>query len=199
MPLSAEDAQAATDETLARLSLKDDSAFYFLMRRYEPKILRYIQRMTRLARDACEDLLQEIFIKLFRNLNGFDSRLQFSSWAYRIAYNEIVSQYRKNKRHAELTVTLDDGEGEALLSGFLSDTTDVQTRYLSAEKHEQVDKALAQLPAMYREILILRYLEEMSYREIGDIIRKPAGTVATLINRAKSKFEKIAKRYQLDR
>ena len=186
-----------SDEELVRASLADEDAFYFLMKRYEPKLLRYVHRMTRISREEAEDLLQDIFIKIYRNLNGFDSNLKFSTWAYRIAHNEIISQYRKKKGKPSLE-TLDVGHEEIeYLADFFSETLNVETQFFSLEKAAQVRKAIGELPPKYRDILVLRYLEEMSYKEIGDILRKPSGSVATLVNRAKAKFKKVATKRQL--
>jgi RNA polymerase sigma-70 factor (ECF subfamily) len=186
-----------TDEQLVQMSLQDEDAFYVLMKRYEPIMLRYIKRMTRISREDAEELLQEIFIKIYRNLNGFDINLKFATWAYRIAYNEIVSQYRK-KRRISLTESLDgDNESQPLVD-FLAGTLDMEAHYLSREIAAKVENALEELPSKYREILVLRYFEEMSYKEISDVLRKPPGSIATLVNRAKSKFKKIAMRHQLN-
>ena len=187
-----------SDEELVRASLADEDAFYFLMKRYEPKLLRYVHRMTRISREEAEDLLQEIFIKIYRNLNGFDQNLKFSTWAYRIAHNEIIGQYRKTKRkHDSETLDTVDEEAQSL-SDFFAGVLNVEAQYLSHEKAGKVRKSLGELPPKYQDILVLRYLEEMSYKEISDILRKPPGSVATLINRAKAKFKKIAKKHQLE-
>jgi len=71
-------------------------------------------------------------------------------------------------------------------------------KYTSLDSARQVRKALNKLPAKYRDVLVLRFLEEKSYNEISDILRMPSGTVATLINRAKVKFKKVAQHYHLD-
>ncbi|MBN1906521.1 MAG: sigma-70 family RNA polymerase sigma factor [Deltaproteobacteria bacterium] len=189
----------ATDEVLANKSLHDEDAFYLLMKRYEPLLLRYIHRMTQVNREEAEDLLQDIFIKVYRNLNGFDINLKFSTWVYRIAHNEIISQYRKTRRD-RLTFELDDERNEtSSLVNFLSGTLNLEAEYLNREKSTEVATALSELAPKYREILVLRYFEELSYEEISDILRKPPGSVATLLNRAREKFKKIAERYQLDR
>lgn len=189
----------ATDEALAQSSLHDEDAFYLLMKRYEPVLLRYIHRMTQINREEAEDLLQDIFIKVYRNLNGFDINLKFSTWVYRIAHNEIISQYRKTRRD-RLTFELDDERDEtSSLVNFLSGTLNLEAEYLNREKSTEVTRALSELAPKYREILVLRYFEELSYEEISDILQKPPGSVATLLNRAREKFKKIAERYQLDR
>ena len=183
------------DEQLVQLSLKDQDCFYYLMKRYETKILRYINRLTNVSHEEAEDILQEIFIKAYQNLNGFNQKLKFSSWIYRIAHNEIINQYRKNKlRLAVIPLNIED---KANLIDSISDKTETNGEYVSLENAEKIREALAMLPDKYREILVLRYLEDKSYNEISDILRKPPGTVATQINRAKASFKKIVRRYKL--
>jgi RNA polymerase sigma-70 factor (ECF subfamily) len=187
-----------TDEELVICSLQNEDAFYSLIKRYEPVLIRYIHRMTRVNSEDAEDLLQDIFIKLYRNLNGFDTNLKFSSWVYRIAHNEIISQYRK-KKQAQYSVELDANDEESgHLASFLSDTLNIESEYLDKEKTASVRAALEELAPKYRDVLVLRYFEDLNYDEISDILRKPSGSVATLINRAKDKFKKIAERYKLE-
>ncbi len=193
---SRETYETKSDEELVQLSIADVDAFYFLIKRYEPKILRYIRRMTGSKPDKAEDILQEIFLKVYRNLNSFDPTLKFSSWVYRIAHNEMINQYRKDKQTSG-TVSLDDTD-EIDLSAKLIYDEDIHKTYVYGETAEAVKKALQSLPVKYRDVLILRYFEDKDYNEISDILRKPPGTIATLLNRAKSKFKKIARQYQLD-
>lgn len=188
--------ESKSDEELVQLSIADVDAFYFLIKRYEPKILRYISRLTGGKQDKAEDILQEIFIKVYRNLNSFNPKLKFSSWVYRIAHNEIINQYRKDKPRSG-TVSLDDTD-EIDLSTKLIYDEDIHNTYVHGETAETVKKALEELPLKYREVLFLRFFEDKDYKEISDILRKPPGTVAALLNRAKSKFKKIARQYQLD-
>jgi RNA polymerase sigma-70 factor (ECF subfamily) len=190
------DYENISDEQLVQFSLKDQDCFYYLMKRYEIKLLRYIKRLTTVSREEAEDIMQEVFIKVYRNLNGFNQKLKFSSWIYRIAHNEIINQYRKTRhRLAIIPLNIED---EANLIDSINDTIEIDGAYEKLENAERVRKALAELPNKYREILVLRYLEDKSYGEISDILRKPPGTVATQINRAKASFKKIAGRYQLD-
>jgi RNA polymerase sigma-70 factor (ECF subfamily) len=75
----------------------------------------------------------------------------------------------------------------------------MESDYLVREMGVEVKKVLEKLAPKYRDVLVLRYLEELSYEEISDIIQKPSGSVATLLNRAKEKFKKLAEQYQLER
>ena len=172
-PLSAY--EQMTDEELVKSSLQNEDAFYSLIKRYEPVLLRYIRRMTQVNREEAEDLLQDIFIKIYRNLNGFDTNLKFSTWAYRITHNEIISQYRK-KRQNRYSVELDADDKESRsIAGILTDTLNVESDYLDKEKARTVRTALEELPSKYRDILVMHYFEELNYREISDILQKPSG------------------------
>ena len=190
--------EQVTDEALVKRSLQHEDALYSLMKRYEPVLLRYINRMTKVSKEEAEDLLQEIFIKVYQNLNGFDTNLKFSTWVYRIAHNEIINHYRKNKRD-RFTVELDaDDEDVRSLSVFLTDTLNIESQFINREKANAVRKVIGELSQKYQDILVLYYFEDLSYSEISDILRKPPGTVATLLNRARAKFKKIAEQHKLE-
>jgi len=167
-----------TDEELAALAIKDEAAFKLIISRYKDRLFYYLKRLTLLHNDDLDDILQQVFIKIYYNLNGFDLTLKFSSWVYRIAHNEAMSYYRKNHRVENLDkiVLIDD----------LSDLATDLDRQLESSL---VAKTLADLDPKYREVLTLKYFSEKNYQEISDILAKPAGTVATLINRAKKQFK----------
>ena len=180
-----------SDTELVALTLQDPEYFTPLVERYETKLFRYIRRFSGLVKECAEDVLQETFLKIYRNLNGFDEDLIFSSWAYRIAHNETVSYLRKHRDKETIALENDDPEMINLLDVLESDisVTDDAKR---AEIKEKVRKLLAELPTKYREVLVLRFLEELDYCEISDIFRKPIGTVGTLLNRAKAQFKELA-------
>ncbi len=187
-----------SDLQLVQLSLKDHQNFHYLMERYEPPLLRYMKRTASVTREEAEDLLQDIFIKVYRNLNGFDQKLRFSSWIYRIAHNEIVNQAYKKKVRS-VTTSLNESNEHLLKQGeWTEESGDAHFELESKDSSERMRDALMKLPDKYREVLILKFFEDKSYREISAILRKPEGTIATLINRAKKKFKKIAIRYQLE-
>lgn len=168
-----------TDEELVILTRRDREIFAELMRRYEQKLLRYIRRIAGVNHEESEDILQESFIKMYQNLNGFDTGLKFSSWAYRITHNQVISTFRKNRARPQ-TTTIDSELMETLASD-LNSARETDQKLL----RERIESALTGLEAKYREVIVLKYFEEKDYREISDIIQKPMGTVATLLNRAK--------------
>jgi RNA polymerase sigma-70 factor, ECF subfamily len=182
-----------TDEELVSLVLADKDYFLYLMRRYERKLLVYILRISSFNRDEAEDILQEVFIKIYENLNDFDPNLKFSSWAYRITHNQVISNYRKTKvRPQAVSLDLND----KILANLSSDL-DIEKKVEGDYLRKVIKKILANLDIKYREVLILKFLEEKSYQEISDILKKPMGTVATLINRAKKEFREELERQKI--
>ena len=176
-----------TDEELVSLVLEDQDYFLYLVRRYEQKLFRYIARISSLSQDDIEDVLQDIFIKVYKNLNNFDTDLRFSSWVYRITHNEVISNYRKYKNKAKIISF--DKDGEFIKN--IGDELDIERDINLDELKKETFSILGKMDIKYREVLILKFLEEKSYREMSDILRKPEGTIATLINRAKKEFLKI--------
>ena len=188
------DCDKKTDEELVALTLEDAGYFACLVDRYTAPLLRYIHRITNVSEDDAEDILQDTFIKLYENLNGFDGDLKFSSWMYRITHNQVISAHRRLKARPE--GNLIDIE-DTVLHNIMSDidiVEEVDAKYLS--KH--VSEALGKINKKYREVLVLRFFEEKNYREISDILRVPEGTVATHINRAKKGLRTHLEQYTDD-
>ena len=171
-----------TDEQIVRRALVEKEEFGLLISRYEGKLARYLSRLGLATKEDREDVLQNAFLKAYRNLNSFDPELSFSSWMYRIAHNEAMSWFRA--KSARPTVSLGE-DGEKLLTEIKDEQADTSvvadTRLASAE----LARALATLSPRYRDVLALRFFEERSYTEMSDILELPVGTVSTLIHRAK--------------
>lgn len=173
-----------SDQELVSRAIQDKQAFAAIVKRYEAPLLRYIDRLGCRNRDVADDLLQEIFIKVYIHLHDYDPFLPFSSWLYRIAHNQIISHFRKEK-HRPVSLTGD--EVRILMEGLADegDGTGAQHRRFS---DGEVAVALERLEAKYREVVVLKFFEDKSYEEISDILQVPQGTVATLLNRAKKKI-----------
>lgn len=181
-------ALGSTDEEIVHRTLSDKEAFALLIDRYEAKLSRYLERLGVSLREDREDLLQNVFIKAYRNLNSFDPALSFSSWIYRIAHNETMSFYRA--RHARPQVILGE-DSELLLTELKDDEADAAKLSELRISRESLSKAFEQLDPKYREVLALRYFEDRSYTEMSDILEMPIGTVSTLIHRAKRALRDI--------
>lgn len=182
------------DEVLAVLAIQDQRAFAVLVDRYQNKLLRFIRTISSVRHEEAEDILQESFIKAYRNLNSFDDRQTFSSWMYRIARNETISNYRKRSIRPEGHLEQSDEETLDRFAHRMNIAADLE----KSEEAALIRKALDELDEKYRDVLILQYLEEKDYKEISDILHLPMGTVATRINRAKQKFKLIASKYGLN-
>jgi len=191
--LSADFIEKKSDEELVNLTLEDQEHFTYLVRRYEDKLLRYIIRISGLRKEDAEDLLQDIFIKVYQNLNDFDTNLKFSSWIYRIAHNEVISNYRKLKARP-VGVSYDD---DPILINKLVSSTDFVKEINRKYDAKIIQKVLAKMDEKYREVLILRFLEEKDYNEMSDILQRPIGTVGAMVNRGKEQFRKIMEREKI--
>lgn len=176
-----------SDQELVAAALVDSNAYAPLVRRYQAPLTRYLFRLGAKSRGDVDDILQEVFIKAYRNLNGYDTSLKFSSWIYRIAHNEAITFFKKGSRGPQVART----EDELVAFNEIADDSDLVEELDSRMDAQLVRDAIAKLDPKYREVLILRYLEDHSYEEISDILQKPAGTVATLISRAKKRLREI--------
>lgn len=181
-------ATAKSDEELIKLTLAERDNFYFLVKRYQGKLLGYIRKISGLSQEDAEDLLQEVFIKVYENLEDFDAGMKFSSWIYRITHNSVISNYRKLKIKSRSEELLFNPEKINELVGDF----DIRREIEKAEKNRIIYQAINSLDVKYKEALILKYFENKDYKEISFILKKPMGTVGTLINRAKKHLkEKI--------
>ena len=180
-----QDCANKTDSELVKLTLKNQANFLYLVNRYEQKLFYFIRRISNVSVDEAKDLLQDVFIKVYQNLNDFDQSLKFSSWIYRIARNHVISHYRKN-RHQQAVASPE--VNDEILNNLVSDfdiTKEIDSKIL----RENILSVLNKIDGKYREVIILKYFEEKSYEEISDIIKKPTGTVGTYLNRAKKQFK----------
>lgn len=191
---SEEQAQNLSDSELVKLSLQNQYNFIHIINRYTNKLLSYIIRISGVSKDEAEDILQEVFIKVYINLNDFDTSLKFSSWIYRITYNQVVSLYRKKQSSGELkNIVIDDN-----LINVLSDEFNINISIDLGYKKKIIQEVFSKMKSDYRDILILKFLEEKSYNEISDILQKPLGTVGTMVNRAKKQFKEIIEKENIN-
>lgn len=149
-------------------------AFAELVRRHQGKVRGLLLRLGG-DRSLADDLAQEVFLRAYRGLVGFQGRSAFGTWIYRIAYNVYLNQRARVKRFSELPD--DYGSSAQAPEDALSAPRADLRRDLAA--------AIATLPERYRAVVVLYYLEEVTYPEIAEILRVPLGTVKTHLHRAK--------------
>ena len=171
-----------TDETLAqRLQKGGEGALAELMRRYEPKLMRYGNRfLAGQGGDALRQAVQDTFIRAYTNIEGYDPNQPFSSWMYRIAHNVFVDVLRQRTKQPTFGFDFDRIFSHAEQGdSYFEEKEQEETRVL-------VEKALTSLAPAQREILVLYYFEELSYKEIADVLHVPIGTVGVRLKRARA-------------
>jgi RNA polymerase sigma-70 factor (ECF subfamily) len=176
-----------TDYELVLEVLSDLSNYQFVIERYSDKLIKYIQRLIYVNREDAEDILQEVFIKTYRNLNSYNPKYKFSSWIYRITHNEAISFLRS--RQTKIPTVVNEFEKD-VFAELVSDVN-LEDEYISKATSQTVHQVLAKLDTKYRSVLVLRFIEDMDYNEISNTLQISVGTVGSLINRAKSKFKEL--------
>ncbi len=164
---------------------KNQRAYQELMKRYQPKLFSYLCRLIR-NKEESEDLLQGVFMKVYRNIKSFDTRRKFSSWIYRITHNEAVNFLKKrSKKHFISIEDIQSTKDKLEITDTRKNPID---SWISKELKEEMREALEKLPPKYKEVLMLRYYYDKSYEEMSEALGKPVNTVGTLLNRAKKKL-----------
>ena len=187
-----EQSHERSDQELVELAKTNPENFEALVVKYQQPLFYYIRRISYFSAEDIEDIVQEVFIKVYKGLNGFDQDLKFSSWIYRIARNTTIDAIRK--KHARpLTNQLEDDE---LMKIFVS-STDIENETATKDKLEKVKKIVNGLPYKYKEVMVLKFIEQKSYEEIMDILKKPKGTVAALISRGRKRLIEEAEKSHL--
>ena len=182
--------EKTSDSDLVGKILSGNISLYSkIVERYQNPLLRYVSFLTNKSGDS-EDVVQETFIKVYKNLRKYNPKLKFSSWIYRIAHNEAVNYIKKKK-----LVLVDHQDEMAVnkISNFkIPETSNIQMDKI------QVEQMLNKLPLKYKEPVELYYIEGYSYSEISDILRIPIGTVGVRIKRAIAllKNQKLKIKYQ---
>ncbi|HEY1810471.1 MAG TPA: sigma-70 family RNA polymerase sigma factor [Acidobacteriaceae bacterium] len=189
--------QAALAELAARCLAGDAAAWEKLAKTQHRKVYGLCYRFTGSATDA-EDLTQEVFLKMYRNLASFDpARGGFGTWLTTLTRNLLVDNYRRS-RMDRVSDSLDesiDGEddGPSRLDR-LADSSPGQEHHVAGlELRAQIQQALTQVSPELREAVILRDLEDMDYKEIAEILHVPQGTVKSRISRGRSELARLLK------
>ncbi len=158
----------------------DEHAFQKILNLYKGRIFSYVYRLVRNYHDA-EDITSESFIKAFKALRSFNQTKSFSTWLFSIAHNQVIDFFRKSKQDYEY---LD--ERHAVGDDFVQESE-------RNKKLEMIEKALAKLPPLDREIVILFHREEHSYEEISEILKMPLTAIKTRLHRARLKLRELVK------
>ncbi len=176
--------QIDDDQILVRAILDGDrSSFEELMQRYNKRIFNFILRMVRSQETALE-LSQDFFLKIYANLEKYNFQYKFSTWAYKICHNLVLDHLRRQKG---ITHSLDDDSVSAReLVQAEHYTSDSGFSEMAAEEVRQILwQAVDRLPLKFRELILMRFVQELKYEEISEVTGLPVGTVKNRIFKAK--------------
>lgn len=174
-----------SDEQIAEnVQQGDIQKFGLLVRRYQAKMMRYAAKFLFGYQDR-EDLVQEVFLKAYVNIKGFDTNRSFSSWLYRIAHNEFINAIRRKGREP-----LPFFDPDTLFPHPVAlETADQNLN--QQEIKSLLDKCLSELDPKYREALVLYYFEALDYRAISEVMHIPISTVGVRLSRGKKLLKLI--------
>ncbi len=173
------------DHEVVASVLKDKNNFGIIVRRYQAPLMRYMWRIGVRSVQDREDVLQNVFIKTYKNIQGYNAALSFSSWIYRIVHNEVVDFFRARRVRPEGNAVDDSEEALDQVAASGDIIRDLDTAYAV----QDILRVLDALNVTYKEVIVLKFFEQKTYTEISDILKVPEGTVATLIHRAKKKLQ----------
>ena len=171
-----------------------EQAFNLLVKRYEDRLHNFLYRYTHNHQD-CEDLVQETFYRVFRSRHSYERIAKFSTWMYTIAINLAKSLYKKKKRMTKVTIHKDPSDPEDHKME-LEDDHILQDDSLHEQMCvEKLKEALMKLNESYREVVILRDIQQLSYEKISEIADLPMGTVKSRINRGRAELQELLEKF----
>ncbi len=198
-----EAAQEALGKLVRQCMAGDQQAWQQLVVSQHRRIYAICYRFTGSASDA-EDLTQDVFLKLYRNLASFDTQKgSFQTWITTLARNLLVDHFRRTRMDRasdslDAGVSFDDdGPGGQTLADRLADPRPSQEAHAAGlELKVRIQQALAQLSPELREAVVFRDLEDMDYKEIAQVLRIPEGTVKSRISRGRGELARLLQRIE---
>jgi RNA polymerase sigma-70 factor (ECF subfamily) len=168
-----------------------EAAFAMLVRRYQNRIINVVSRLIS-DRERAAEIAQETFLRVFIHRERYRPSGKFSTWLYTIAMNLAKNEIRRRVRQRGV-VSLDkllEATGDS--GAFVADPGPGPERlFRRREVQAKVEKAIARLPRKFREVIVLRDVQQLSYEEIGEVLKIPGGTVRSRINRARLALKDI--------
>lgn len=177
------------EELIIEFQKEKVEAFNELVIRYKDKLVNFLFRYTG-DRDEAEDLAQDAFIKLYRSKHLYKEIAKFSTWFYTIAINTAKTDARKKSRYNALSISDYDPENEKDYE--IPANVQSPDEYANAGiENYYIQKAIDSLDESFKEVIILRDIEDMDYEEIAEVTGLPLGTVKSRINRGREKLKKL--------
>jgi RNA polymerase sigma-70 factor (ECF subfamily) len=186
-------AAASLDALLVeRLKSCDEDAYETLIARFQQPVYSLVYRLLN-DPDDTPDVVQEVFLKVFRSIDHFRGQSTLKTWIYRIAVNEAYNHRRWFSRHRKQEVGLDteDGSTRPWLEAISDPARDPYELVLNSERHQLIESSLREINADFRTAVILRDLEDLSYEEIADVLQISLGTVKSRILRGRESLRRV--------
>jgi RNA polymerase sigma-70 factor (ECF subfamily) len=175
-------------ELIAKAIGGREDGFEELVRRYQRPITNYVFRMLN-DYDSSLDVTQEVFIKVYNSLEKYSSEYKFSTWLYRIAHNAAIDHIRRRSNN-EQSLETENSDGAYQLQIESPQPTPEQDRERS-EWRTEIESVVKCLPSVYRELILLRHAQDLSYDEIAEVTNLPLGTVKNRLFRAREMMREI--------
>src|SRR5258708_15933634 len=170
------------DSDVARLRRGDPQALEALLSRYQHRLYRYLLRLVREPALA-EDLFQQTWLRVAERIKRYDPSRNFDAWLFSVARNLAIDHLRRYRPESLDEPAVGDPSGQPRQARLAAEGPTALDRFLTQERASLVANALADLPVMYREILSLRFEEEMKLEEIAGVLDIPLSTVKTRLRR----------------
>lgn len=176
-------------ERITQVLKGDHNAFEEIVELYKERVFLLCYRMLGNRHEA-EDMAQEAFIRAYVNVSSFNINLKFSTWIYRIATNACIDRLRKKKPDYHLDAEVAGTDGLTLYSQIPIQHTPPDDEVENMELYDTIQKEISLLPDKYRSVIVLRYLEELSLKEISEVLNIPLGTVKTRVHRGRESLRR---------
>jgi len=185
--------ERSDEELIAEFQAGRPEAFTVLVGRYKDPLTNYVTRFLA-DRDAADDVVQDVFVRVYRKKNSYRPVAKFSTWIYTIAANLSKTELRRRKRHLMFSLSRgrEDADRQPMEIPDLRYASDIQAE--QGSRNALIERALATLSPKFREILILADIQDLSYEEIAEITGSNMGTVKSRLNRARTKLQKQLRR-----
>lgn len=177
---------------IERLKACDEEAYEILLAKFQQPIYNLICRLMNDPADTA-DVLQEVFLKVFRSIDNFRGQSTLKTWIYRIAINEAYNHRRWFGRHRRQEVGLEaeDETSRPWLDSISDPARDPYELALNGERHQLIENALREINADFRTAVVLRDLEDLSYEEISEVLQISLGTVKSRILRGREALRRV--------
>jgi RNA polymerase sigma-70 factor (ECF subfamily) len=172
------------NQLVKRILNGEQNAYQQLVEKYTGLLFSIVLKMVGNKTDA-EDLVQEIFIKIYKGLASYNGEFALTTWMMKIASNHTIDYLRKKKLKTTPIDGSESEEKEKRKPQFEADVDNPEEMILKQERKKMIEKAIEELPPRYREVIILRHKEERDYLEIAEKLNIPLGTVKARLFRAR--------------